>query len=202
MPKTMIAVPCMDQVSALFAQSLATIRRPGETMVSFLIGSLITDARNSLAKQAISAGADYILWLDSDMTFPPNVLEKMLKHMEEGKDIVSGLYFRRRPPFTPVLFKHLEKGNNVAYDDYPKETVFECDGVGFGCVMMKKEILLDVLLNCGTFFDQIDNYGEDLSFCMRAKEQGYKIYCDSTIKCGHVGQVVVDEEIYQTQIRD
>lgn len=201
--KTLIAVPCMDQVAAPFAQNLAAMEKRGEVFVSFLIGSLIYESRNTLAKQAIATKADYIMWLDSDMTFAPDTMTRLQQHMEEGKDIVTGLYFRRRPPFTPVLFKTLERidedsAKHENYDDYPDNSLFEIGGCGFGCVMTRTSVLEDVFLNYHKCFDPVCSIGEDLAFCLRARELGYKIYCDSTIKCGHVGQLVVDESVYRS----
>lgn len=201
--KTLIAVPCMDQVAAPFAQNLAAMQKNGEVYISFLIGSLIYESRNNLAKQAMQAKADYIMWFDSDMTFAPDTMTRLQQHMEEGKDIVTGLYFRRRPPFTPVLFKTLERiDEDVAkhenYDDYPDNSLFEIGGCGFGCIMTRTSVLEDVFLNYHKCFDPVCSIGEDLAFCLRARELDYKIYCDSTIKCGHIGQLVVDESVYRS----
>lgn len=201
--KTLIAVPCMDQVAAPFAQNLAAMEKQGEVFVSFLIGSLIYDSRNALTKQAIATKADYIMWLDSDMTFAPGIMTRMQQHMEEGKDIVTGLYFRRRPPFSPVLFRTLERiseseAKHESFEDYPQDSLFEVAGCGFGCVMTRVSVLEDVALNYGTWFEPSYGLGEDLAFCLRARELGYKIYCDSEIKCGHIGQLVVDESVYRS----
>lgn len=200
MSKTLIAVPCMDMVSAPFSQSLATLNKVGECYVSFIVGSLIYDSRNTLCKQALQVGADYILWFDSDMVIPPDTMQKMLKHMEEGKNIVTGLYFRRSPKYNPVLFKTLEEVDGKCqwspYNDYPKDSVFEVAGCGFGCVMMKTSILEDIALQTGNWFEPYVGAGEDIAFCLRARESGYKIWCDSTIKLGHCGHIVVDEAMY------
>lgn len=200
--KTLIAVPCMDQVAAPFAQSLAALNKEGECSVAFLIGSLIYESRNNLAKMAIKQDVDYVMWFDSDMTFPQDTLQIMLKHMQEGKDIVTGVYYRRRPPYTPVLFKKLiEEGKQGAwegYDDYPKDSIFEIAGCGFGCCCVKKDVLLDMALNYRTWFEPMLGFGEDLSFCIRAKELGYKVWCDPTIQCGHVGQIMVDDKIFKS----
>ena len=76
MSKIMIAVPCMDQVPAPFAQSLAMIRKPDDDVAcSFQMGSLIYTSRNNLALQAMRAEFDYMLWLDSDMVFQQDLLE-------------------------------------------------------------------------------------------------------------------------------
>lgn len=199
--KTLIAVPCMDMVNAPFAQSLATLNKEGEVAVSFLVGSLIYESRNKLAKQAISMGADYVLWLDSDMIFDADVLLKMLEHMK-SYDIVSGVYYRRQPPFTPVLFKSVDETEDNTiwehYNDYPEEGMFEIAGCGFGCVMVKTDVLVDMAFQCGNWFLPIKSCGEDLAFCLRAKSLGYKIMCDPSIQCGHVSHLIVNKEVYKT----
>lgn len=202
--RTLIAVPCMDQVAAPFAQNLAQMQKNGEVYISFLIGSLIYESRNNLAKQAMQAKADYIMWLDSDMTFAPDTMTRLQQHMENGLDIVTGIYFRRRPPFTPTLFKELRRTDdpNVAehanFDDYPQDSLFEIAGCGFGCVMTRVSVLEDVMLNYQDWFGPVCGLGEDLSFCLRARELGYKLWCDSSIKCGHIGQLVVDEDVFRS----
>lgn len=199
--KTLIAIPCMDSVPTEFAISFAALDKPEECEYAVLKGSLIYESRNLLCKKAITTQSDYIMWFDSDMQLPKDVIPKMIKHMEEGYEIVTGLYFRRAAPFTPVLFKSYEEQEDSIkwedYNDYPKDSFFEIAGCGFGCVMIKTEILLDLLLNYNNWFMPLKNCGEDMSFCFRAKELGHKIYCDSTIKCGHVAHMVVDESVYQ-----
>ena len=200
--RTYIAIPCMDQVAAPFAHALASLEKEGECVVSMNISSLIYDARNQLTAQAIKAKADYILWLDSDMTFPPDTLSRMLKHMEAGYDFVSGLYFKRRAPFAPVLYSKLDENDHEDMNDYPEDSFFEIAGAGFGCCMTRVSMMEDVVLNCKDWFSPINHYGEDLSFALRAKSLGYKIYCDSTIKCGHVGQVIVTEDVYKVNFKE
>lgn len=205
MRKILIAVPCMDMVSARFAQSLATLQKNGECSVSFLIGSLIYDSRNNLAAMAVQNEVDYILWLDSDMVFPPNTLIRMLKVLEEHEevDILSGLYFRRGHPFTPVLFSKLEVNDeNVleweGYDDIPNE-LFEIAGCGFGAVLMRTECLLDIAAKegSGSWFTPLANAGEDCAFCVRARQNGYRIFCDPKIEFGHMGYAAVTRGFYE-----
>ena len=74
-PKILIAVPCMDSVAAQFAQALAMLEKVGGCLVSFVIGSLIYNSRNDLARQAMKMDCTHILWLDSDMVFPPETLK-------------------------------------------------------------------------------------------------------------------------------
>ena len=58
--------------------------------------STITHGRNTTVQLALEHGCDKILWVDSDMKFPPETLIALLKH---NKDIVGGTYNRRTPPY-------------------------------------------------------------------------------------------------------
>ena len=198
--KTMIAVPCMDSVPSQFAQCLATLKKVGEVVIAFQIGSLIYTSRDNLSKQAIKMGADYILWLDSDMVFEPDILEKMLDTIGED-EIITGLYFRRVSPFSPVLFDKLEMEDDgchwTEFKDIPDKP-FEVGGCGFGCVLMPTEAVAGVSLNFREMFNPMKCVGEDLAFCYRARKSGYKIICDPSIKLGHVGHTVITEEFYNT----
>ena len=196
--KTLIAVPCMDQVPAQFCQSLAMLKKVDECLVGFQIGSLIYTSRDNLSKQALKLGADYIFWLDSDMIFQPDILERMLNTIEPNT-ILTGLYFRRVKPFAPVLFDKLEMTEDGCdwseFEEIPKEP-FEVGGCGFGCVLMPTDAVVSVSLNFKQMFNPMKGVGEDLAFCWRARQSGYKIICDPTISLGHVGHTVIDENFY------
>lgn len=199
--KTLIAIPCMDQVPAVFAQSLATLRKVGECSVAMQIGSLIYTSRNKLAQKAIEIEADYVLWLDSDMTFQPDLMEKMFDRLKKDKlDILTGLYFRRVHPYSPVLFDRFDRDGDVfnwsEFQELPEEP-FEVGGCGFGCVLMDAGVFLDVQGRFGNMFAPIANTGEDLAFCWRARECGYKIICDPDIVPGHFGHIIVNKDLYK-----
>ena len=199
--KTLIAVPCMDQVPALFAFSLAQLKTVEECTLTMKMGSLIYTSRNDIATQALQMDADYVFWLDSDMVFPPDTLIRMMNTLRKNDlDILTGLYFRRVPPYTPVLFDKLSIDGDVCdfseFDSIPKD-LFEVGGCGFGCVLMKTDVFFDVQSKFGNMFAPVANNGEDIAFCCRAKECGYKIYCDPSIICGHVGYSVVDDQYFR-----
>lgn len=194
--KTLIAIPCMDQVPAQFCESLATLRRVGECQVAFHMGSLIYTARNTLAETAIQMDADWMLWLDSDMVFRPDLLEVLYNTAQEQKaDFVTGVYYRRREPYSPVLFKTLSYSGDVPtwsnQDEIPDHP-FEVEGCGFGAVLLNTQVLFDVLGKYGANpFTPTANLGEDLAFCWRARECGYKIIADPSAPLGHIGYTMI-----------
>lgn len=197
-----VAIPAMDTCATGFAVCLGSLARPaGRFAIRSICGSLIYDARNKLAAKAIKLDADYVMWFDSDMIFQSDTLVRLLKTLEEkDADIVSGLYFRRAAPFTPVVFDSFEVDDAGAkWTDYTGELsgVHEVGAVGFGCVLMKTDVLLDIFAKYGNPFSPLAGVGEDLSFCWRARELGYKVLLDADVKCGHVGHVTVTEDMYK-----
>lgn len=200
--KVFVAIPSLDTVPALFCQSLALLQRAGDTIVGFQVGSLIYNARNELARQAIKSEADWVLWLDSDMVFEPDLLKKMLKVCEENNiDFLTGLCFRRKPPYTPTLFDRLDKmEHGASYTTIMSvpEGRFKVGGCGFAGVLMSTDVLLSVAARFGgRMFDPLEGFGEDVSFCWRARQCGYEIWCDSDIELGHIGSMVVTREFFE-----
>ena len=198
MKKILIAVPSMDTVPAQFAQSLATLNRVESCAVAFQIGSLVYTSRNRLAMIAIQNEYDYILWLDSDMVFNPDTLEVLWQYRDLG-DIITGLYFRRVEPYTPVLFSKLDITETEAITEdvteIPQEP-FEVAGCGFGCVLTPTDLYIDIVNKHGNLFAPIKGVGEDLSFCYRARQCGYKIVCVPGVQLGHIGHYTVTKDFY------
>lgn len=204
--KTLIAIPCMDVIEADFVECLANLRHVGEVEIKFLKASLVYNARNQITKYALDKGGfDYVLWLDSDMTFGPDLMEKLLADMEpedgERRQAVSGLCFGRRPPFKPCIYKSLDvqqQGQMIypkaeVYLEYPRDQLFEVAACGFACVMMRMDVL-EAMGIYGVPFFPVGGLGEDLTFCWRAQKLDIKFHCDSRLKIGHIMRIHVDED--------
>ena len=206
MRKILIAVPCLDQCPIQFAHSLATLTSYGipDTKISiwFNSGSLVYTSRNEIAKKALLDEADLVMWFDSDMVFNPDTLIRLLKHIDDGADMVCGIYYRRTPPFTPTVFKTMEideKRQEAVWEEFeeiPNE-LFEVAGCGFGCVLMKTEIFVATFGKFGNMFAPIGNIGEDIAFCWRARKCGYKIMADPSIGLGHVGNTIITADFFR-----
>lgn len=205
--RTLIAVPCADTVPVPFMESLLNLQKPEGTSVCLKSNSLVYDSRNLLSLTAIERGYDNVLWLDSDMIVPPDTLVRLAEDMNDLEcEMVTGLYFKRRPPYSPVIFNNVlppeqQDGELIKqiqdYLDYPKDSLFAVDGCGFGCCMTSTSLLRRVWDRFGPAFNPFVWASEDLAFCYRVKLLGEQIYCDSSISCGHIGQYVYTETTYK-----
>lgn len=200
--KTMIAIPCMDTVQTEFAQSLVSLHPVGQIRPAFMSSSLIYKSRTDLSLIALAEKADFVLWLDSDMVFPPSLLVDLMADME-GRDIVSGICHMRRPPYTPVLYEKLRQGLEPAENDskklidYPKDAPFKVEGCGFGCVLMRTSVLQTIVDKYHDVFTPLPGYGEDLSFCIRARGCGFDIWADPRIQVGHKGSTIITDKTFE-----
>ena len=212
--KTLIAIPCMDVIEAEFAECLTELvrRHPGDTLeIKYLRASLVYDARNQITRYAIKQGGyDYVLWLDSDMTFGADLLDRLIADIEGTEDgirkmAVTGLCFGRRPPFKPCIYSRLDvkqDGRMISpvaenWYDYPRDQLFEVEACGFACVLMRMDVL-EAMGIYGVPFFPIAGLGEDLTFCWRAAKIDIKFWCDSRLKIGHIMRVAVDEAFRDT----
>lgn len=196
--KTMIAVPCLDMVHTAFMVSLLKLNKPAGTEIAVSSSSLVYDARHSLADRAIKLGCDRVLWLDSDMRFEPDLLERLSADLDQGYEFVTGLYFIRKDPVAPCVYEICHDVPDRYGRPIPTAKpvraipggLFEVEGCGFGACMMKTDLICRV--GQLPFFPR-DGYGEDLTFCRSARAAGAKIWCDSRIRADHIGLAVFNE---------
>ena len=191
--KLMVAVPTTDYVSAEFMKCLtALVKKLAKDGTDFdvqiISGTLVYIARNRIARRAIDEEFTHVLWLDSDMTFQPGIAEDL---MFCGKDMVCGAFVSRRPPYGPCVYTDIsDPGSMKKVENFGKEP-FRVDGCGFATVLTSVDLLDAVQSNFGTCFNPTDRYGEDLAFCARVKQLGREIWCEPTVRPGHIAHVPV-----------
>ena len=200
--KTLIAVPCFDMVHSDFFESFVNLIKPEGSSWTMVRDTLINEARNIIAANAIKAEFDRVMWFDSDMKFEPDTLVRLAQDMDENNlDFVTGLYFTRRPPIKPCVFSelHWQKDENGHFDagseyffNYP-DGLSEISGSGFGCCLTTVDLLKRVGDTFGAPFAPLEGMGEDVSFCWRVIQIGAKMHIDTRVKCGHVGQYEYNE---------
>ena len=204
--KTLIAVPSHDYNHADFTRCLMNLEMPEETSFTLITNTLIYNARTLIANNAVELGFDRVLWIDSDMTFSPDALIRLSEDMDKGLDMVCGLYFTRKIPIIPGIQNELhwqikEDGwvdtDCRCFTDYPENSLFEIACCGFGCVMTSGRLLKDMNEKYGAPFYPLMGMGEDTTFCWRATQNGYKIFCDSSVKIGHLGLYEFNEETWR-----
>lgn len=193
-----LCVPIADQIhAATFHSILAGVPRPYHLLDRR--GVKVEQARNDIVGRLLYdpelADVTHLLWIDDDMVFEPGAVERLLAH---DLPIVGGLcHGRRAPHYAPILL-HRQPGGMLGYSyqhDYP-EGLVKVDATGGAFILVKREVYEAIekafpRAGEGPYTDR--GFGEDISFCERARECGFDTYVDTTVKIGHVAEVVVDE---------
>jgi hypothetical protein len=191
MQQISICVPVRDFVTAPFSYSLANLtahcaRQDMRIQLNMLMGSEVAMQREQLADQALASGCTHILWLDSDMQFPPNILDKLLSH---DRDIVAVNYSTRVEPCKPVAFKCNDDLNNRVTNTHGIE---EVSAVGMGGMLVKRKVYedMDKPYFSVEWSEGYENLiGEDMYFCNKAVYYDYSIWVDNELSqdITHVG---------------
>lgn len=179
----------------------------------YTAGRLLTAlAREKLVQEALNAGMDYIFMYDDDMLLPIDTVERLLTDMEEHPemDIVAPLAFMRNPPHYAVIYTTIEGFDQETHQPYfinnfvkkyPKDTLVECDAVGFGGVLIKMDLVKKLK---PPYFFSTTGSGEDIYFCMKSKnEAGARIFMDTRVKLGHLSAPkIIDEDYFEQWVKD
>lgn len=137
----------------------------------------------------------YILTLEEDNLPPPDGLLKLYNAIDEGYDIVGGLYWTKGEGGMPMVYGSPDVFPINFIPQIPKEeAVTRCNGLGMGFTLFKMSVFKEEKIE-RPFFKTVQRYDpgigskaytQDLYFFEKAAKAGYLIGCDSRVKVGHL----------------
>jgi GT2 family glycosyltransferase len=133
------------------------------------LGIYIADLRNKAVKAAQAAGASHLLFLDSDMRFPEDTLDRLLAH---NLDIVAANYVQRTMSEWCVA-----RIDGVPVQSQGRTGLEAVDTTGTGVMLITMSVFDDMPQ---PWFDT-PNFpftGEDVYFCQQARSGGYDVWID------------------------
>lgn len=205
-----IALPAYDfKVSLKLAVSLAKFSRASaEHGIDIQIGSIcgcsvVSRARNLLAKDMLESKCDFLLFIDSDINFEPDDIFRL---MAWGTDPKKGIV-------AAVPRTRNESKVYIATLDYDTNGDLTMNGMGLvrakrvatAFMLVRREVFetlekkhpewayydskTDRTLSCMFDFQLADEgyIGEDFLFCDRVRSHGFEVWIDPSITLGHMG---------------
>lgn len=178
-------------------------------------GANVSYGRNWVAATFLDESAgEWLLTLDADMVFEPDLLDRLLEVADPAeRPVVAALYFGRDEdgvPF-PQMYGLLESPDrpgdtiSVRFEDYPKGLI-EVAGTGAGCMVIHRSVL-ERMRAAGhdpvfPWYQETTEVNgrytsEDITFCHRVRQLGHPVYVDTRIVCGHVKDFVIDEALFE-----
>ena len=141
--------------------------------------------RERLVQRAIDGGYSHIFFIDNDLYFEKDSLERLLSH---DKDIIGADYNYKKLPIEGILKTENLEGEII---DEMVGDLRKCAGLGTGFLLIKLSVFEK--LDHPWFFFEADGHGglrqgEDMWFCNKARKAGFDIWCDTKIKLFHLGE--------------
>lgn len=192
MKKILVAIPVQEYIEVETFKSLWDLNVPEGYEIDLVIekSDNIDQIRNLIAHWATKY--DYLFSVDSDIVVPSDALTKMLA---ADKDIISGLYIQRIPnTHTVEVYMDNNQGGfvHIPYQQLkPINGVVEVAACGMGCALIKSTVFKSIDYPHFVYRSALNHdhtFSEDVFFCQRARQHGFRIWADTTIQCDHIGQ--------------
>lgn len=207
--KVLIGIPNTGTIDDMIGESpfksfihlamfIASQKESSDWAIQTIPRMITHEARNALAKQALDEGYTHLAMIDSDHTFDKDVIHQLLLFQ---KDIIGVRAYKRTSPHYPCLFannKDLPDQDAMIFVDVADQGIMVADAIGFGLTVIKTDVFRKITYPY-FFFNKA---GEDFNFCRQAQAAGYKIYVNTDIEIGHVGQYIIKRADYLRELND
>lgn len=170
-------------------------------------------ASNAIVRDFMRTDHDSLLLVDDDMVFGQNTLSIMRDNKDNWDyDIVFGFCTHRQWPPKPVVMVEREEQPGLPMSLYGRSydiihgvssgDIVEVDAVGLAFTLIKRHVLEQMTGEYGPMYTDYFSYGggfesDDIPFCMRAREMGFRMAVDTNVKIGHIGQSIFGWDDYQ-----
>lgn len=194
--KIAICIPSRGHPKQAFTASLRALdRRDLDSRIFTRTGKLIEN-RNALAADALAWGADAILWLDDDHTFPPETLRRLAGH---GKDIVGCNTAKKIDPSSPTAIRL--DADNIFHAVWTPPDIPEAappqpiDSLSLGVCLVRREVHEAIGEPWFSILTGAEGrwMTEDHHFCLGARHKGFGVFVDHWLswRVGHIGEDMI-----------
>jgi len=150
-------------------------------------GTYLGKARNEIHKRYVqkNTGVPYLMMLDSDIVFPPNLVEILMAHK---LPIVGGWYKdKHAADHHPAVYDFIvddEAGvSHWKHRTEPGVGLEKVDAMGAGCWLMTRETAEAL----GEEPYETFGGGEDMKLCRKLMKLGIPLHVDWSLNLAHVG---------------
>lgn len=181
-----VGVPAQDAARfTAFATALAGLALPSGWQFQVMQNYDCAHSCNALAN---TFAGDRLLLMGDDHSFNSDFLLRLLEH---DLDIVAGLCLSRRPNFFPVAKKN---GASIPLEGKPR--LMEVDETGTAGMLIKREVFdaLEFPFFSNVYQEDGSLLSDDIYFCRKAREAGFKIHVDTSVLLGHIALVGIRPE--------
>jgi hypothetical protein len=206
--KIVLASPLYTHVSVNWLTRYLELDRTHVAATLIVRKMYLVSAMQKLFSDAQALADDWtrIIIYEADM-IPPRDAVNRIAHYPDEIDIVGSAYFGHSAPYTPMVYgqvdeRHYQAWHHSSLD--PKINppgLYPADGVGFGFTSIHRRVLEKWDHDRIPMFGNELQMGHDLAFCTGARAQGFSVWCDTAIHCGHLTENIttIDDARRYTQ---
>lgn len=144
-------------------------------------GRRVDDSYNHIVETALGDKADFIVTIEDD-TFPPkDAIVKLMKLFEKNDNCAVGAWYPKKEKNRQGVHIEIKKGKRGAMPDDGK--IHEAYTMAMGCSIYPIEMFMKIPY---PWFKTTANLSQDSFFSQLARENGYKLLVDTSIKCKHI----------------
>ena len=179
--KILIVIPTEKKMTKMHP-GLEKLITPTGCQIKYynVFGLPVDEAYNNAAEVFIKDGADYMLTVEDD-TFPPeDALVRLLEHCENGKHAIGAWYPKKNSVKEGV---HIVLGDSRRRELESDGKVHEVYTLAMGCTLYKADLFK---YTSDPRFATTDNLTQDSFFSQKLRNLGYKLWCDTSIRCKHI----------------
>ena len=164
-------------------------RTPHDITLLCAGGCYVERNRTTMVKEAIAFGMEKVLFVDSDMFFAPDCLNRLLSH---DKDIIGAAYNGRIQGDPQTTVKQLGP-EGIAGKPLAAPLlsgVFPAYAVGTGFMLIDCHVFQRIpqpWFHTTYHADGEVDVGDDVWFCLQAQKAGFQVWCDNTLNVKHTG---------------
>jgi len=192
--KLTVARMWQDNVSTKFADSLAEMLIYSQATLCGLNEFIYYDkspyswfeARNGLVE---NMKGDWLLQLDTDHMFAPDLLARLLRLAERNDaKVIAGVYAYKHHPHAPVAGMWTAEAKVAPILSWPEDTeVLQVGVLPGGNLLVHRDVFKRIRKELGQQpFDIIPGLSEDYSFCKRCQQLGIPVYLAPQVECHHL----------------
>lgn len=178
----------------------------------------LANARNSVTDIFRLHGAEWLLWVDTDMGFAPDSLERLIEAADPvERPVMGALCFGQNfdgaddigtpvVAMFPTIYKwHQDESTFSRAPDYPRDQVIQCAGTGAAFLLIHRTVVDTLHERWGaTWFSHVPHpemgqFSEDLSFCLKLAAADIPVHVHTGVKTSHAKATWLNEARFDTE---
>ena len=174
----------------------------------------VSAPRNLLTSKFLDEyDADWLLWIDADMQFDADAMDRLLAVADPAeRPIVGALCFgMSQGKLFPTIYMLAQDDDGhtrtVRMGNYPPDQVVRVAGTGAAFLLIHRSALETIRARqfnkTFPFFQESELHGqpvgEDITFCLRAKVLGFPVHVHTGVKIGHHKSAVLTEAMFRAE---